>query len=249
MKDNKQRESKEKLVIIMDDRDMVRAAFFDVDGTLTSGRTWKGFMEYFRQNREKTGTYYLYLGYHYPLYFLKKAGLITEGGFRAPWAANMAWFVRGYSLEQAEKVWDYSVDYLDRFWRSDTIRILNEHKDNGDLVMLVSSGPEPLLRKTAQKLGVDHFVGTKFEIMDNVFTGRSLKPTCIEEYKASMSRDYLVRNGFQVDYASSYSYADSIADLSMLEMVGNPTAVYADESLLELARQRGWKIYPEHGYP
>lgn len=26
-----------------------KAAFFDVDGTLTSGRTWRGFLEYFRE--------------------------------------------------------------------------------------------------------------------------------------------------------------------------------------------------------
>ena len=228
----------------MIDNKMVRAAFFDVDGTLTSGRTWKGFMEYFRQNRLKTGTYYLYLGYHYPLYFLKKLGLISEGGFRAPWAANMAWFVRGYTLEQADKVWDFSVEYIDRYWRSDTIQILNEHKERGDLVMLVSSGPEPLLQKTAQKLGVDHFVGTKFETKDGYYTGRSLKPTCIEEYKASMAKDYLVRKGFQIDYGGSYSYADSIADLHMLKMAGNPTAVYADESLVEIDKQNGWKTYP-----
>jgi HAD superfamily hydrolase (TIGR01490 family) len=156
----------------------------------------------------------------------------------------MAWFVRGYSLEAADQVWDFSVNYLDRFWRTDTIGILNEHKENGDLVMLVSSGPEPLLQKTAQKLGVDHFVGTKFEIKDGHFTGRSLKPTCIEEFKASMARDYLARNGFQVDYGGSYSYADSIADLQMLKMAGNPTVVYADEPLVEIANQNGWKIYP-----
>ncbi len=228
----------------MADRNSVRAAFFDVDGTLTSGRTWKGFMEYFRQNHLRRSTHYLYMAYHYPLYFLKKLGLISEGRFRAPWAANMAWFVGGYSLEQAERVWDFSVDYLDRYWRPDMIGILDEHRHNGDLVMLVSSSPEPLLCKTAQKLGVDHFVGTKFEIKDGFYTGRSLKPTCIEGYKASMARDYLAGKGFQVDYGGSYSYADSIADLHMLKMAGNPTAVYADESLIEIANQNGWKTYP-----
>jgi len=228
----------------MDNQEKTTAAFFDVDGTLTSGRTWAGFLEYYRLNGLKRATRYFYFGYHYPLYFLRRLGLISEGRFRAPWAANMAWFVRGDTIQDAKKAWDYTIDYLEKFWRQDTIAILNHHKENGDLVVLVSSGPLPLLQRTGDKLGADHVIGTAFEVLNGRYTGRSLKPTCIDSYKATMTQEFLANAGYDIDYPNSYSYADSMADMHMLEMVGNPTAVYADYSLKVLARERGWKLYP-----
>jgi phosphoserine phosphatase len=59
-----------------------------------------------------------------------------------------------------------------------------------------------------------------------------------------MTREFLADTGYSIDYVNSFSYADSIADLHMLEMVGNPTAVYADENLKRLAAARGWSVYP-----
>lgn len=219
-------------------------AFFDVDGTLTKGRTWTGFLKYFQENKLRRFTHLAYIGYHYPLYFLRKLGFITEGNFRGPWAANMAWYVRGYTLERSKEIWNYTVDYLSGFWREDTLTILKSHQDAGDIVVLVSSGPLPLLQAVGKYLEVDHVVGTIFEVKNGRYTGRSLKPTCIDSYKASMTVAYLSNNDIQVNYGSSKAYADSIADLAMLEMVGNPVVVYPDDELRQEALMRGWQIYP-----
>jgi len=221
-----------------------QAAFFDVDGTLTSGRTWRGFLEYFRANGLRRGTHLAYMGSHLPLYFLRRLGLISEGRFRGAWSADMAWYVRGYTIEAARPVWDYTIEYIDKFWRDDTRTILDQHLKDGALVVLVSSGPLPLLRRTAQELGTEHVVGTRFEVNNGCYTGRSIRPVCTDKYKASLTKEYLQDKGLSVDFASSFAYADSIADLPMLEMVDNPVAVYPDASLEEIALQRGWQIYP-----
>lgn len=220
------------------------AAFFDMDGTLTSERTWKGFIQYFRSKGLKRSTYYGFLGWHYPLYFLRRLGLISEGSFRGAWAAHLAWFVRGDSLQDADQAWKYTLDFLDPFWREDTLSILNQHKLNGDLVVLVSSGPLPLLEKASTRVGADFVVGTAFEIKDGVYSGRSIEPTCIDSFKASMAKQQLAKAGKVIDYVNSYAYADSVADLHMLEMVGNPTAVYPEENLKKIALERGWKMLP-----
>ena len=222
----------------------LKGAFFDVDGTLTKGRTWTGFLKYFQENKIRRVTHLIYIGYHFPLYFMRKLGLITESKFRGPWAANMAWYVRGYTLERSQEIWNYTVDYLSEFWREDTISILKRHQDEGDIVVLVSSGPLPLLQAVGRHLGVAHVIGTRFEVKDDLYTGRSLKPTCIDVYKASMTIEYLSNNGIQVNYGSSKAYADSVADLAMLEMVSDPVAVYPDENLRQIALRRGWQIYP-----
>jgi len=40
----------------------------------------------------------------------------------------------------------------------------------------------------------------------------------------------------------SYAYSDSITDLPMLEIVGNPRAVNPDRALRKVAQQRGWPV-------
>jgi HAD superfamily hydrolase (TIGR01490 family) len=225
--------------------DSLRAAFFDIDGTLTSERTWKGILDYFQQRGERRGTHLVYLAAHYPLYFLRRLRLISESAFRAPWAADLAWYVRGYTLQQADELWDWAIDkYISQYWRPDTRALLEEHRQSGGLVMLVSSGPLPLAQRAALQLGVEHAVGTRFEIQAGRYTGRSLAPVCIDTYKASLPLEYLRTRGLKVDLESSYAYADSLADLPMLEMVGHPTAVYPDPGLQKIATQRGWRVIP-----
>lgn len=222
-----------------------RAAFFDVDGTLTFERTWRGLLDYFQRNHLRQGTLLAFKAVHYPLYFMRKLGLISESAFRAPWAANLAWFVRGYTEEEADKVWNWNVEhFIQRFWRQDMLKVLEEHQQAGDLVMLVSSGPQPMMKTIARALGVEHAIGTRFEMHNKRYTGQSLKPVCIDQYKAILAKEHLQKMGILIDYDSSYTYADSTSDLSLLEMTGNPVAVYPGEQLKQIAIQRGWKLIP-----
>ena len=62
----------------------------------------------------------------------------------------------------------------------------------------------------------------------------------IGQRKASVTRQRLRDWKLEVDLAGSFAYADSISDLPLLELVGHPTAVYADEQLAALAQERGW---------
>lgn len=222
-----------------------RAAFFDIDGTLTYDRTWRGLLDYYQTNGVKRGALLAFKAVHYPLYFIRKMGLISESSFRGPWAANLAWFVRGFSMEEANQVWEWNIQhFIQRFWRKDIVAVLEDHLQAGDVVMLVSSGPQPMVKAIAQSLGVKHAIGTRFEMENGRYTGRSLKPICIDAYKAILAKEYLQNLGIAVDYSASFAYADSTSDLALLEMAGNPTAVYPGEQLKQIAIQRGWKILP-----
>lgn len=223
----------------------MKAAFFDVDGTLTSTRVWKGLMEYFRLQNLRRGTHLAFLAVHYPLYFVRRLKLISEGSFRSPWAAHLAWYLRGYTPEQAQQVWNWIVtQFLVNHWHADSRRLIDEHLAAGDLVMLVSSGPTPLIRRIAKESGIEHAIGTNFEIRNGRYTGHSINPICIDEYKAILTKAYLHKNNLDVEFENSYAYADSTADLHLLEMVTYPVAVYPDNGLREIALQRNWRIFP-----
>jgi len=224
----------------------MKAAFFDIDGTLTSERTWKGPMSYFKQRGLRRGTHLAFLAVHYPLYYLRRLRLISEGAFRAPWAAHLAWYVSGYTVEESQEVWDWAVErFLSRFWRQDTRQILNQHRQAGDLVFLVSSGPLPMVERIARELGAQHAIGTRFEVKAGRYTGRALPQVVIDTFKASATLDYIRSKGLSIDLPASFAYADAISDLALLEMVGHHVAVYPDRGLRAVAIQRGWQVFTE----
>jgi HAD superfamily hydrolase (TIGR01490 family) len=224
----------------------MRAAFFDLDGTLTRHRVWQGLMDYFRVHRVRRLTYVFFLVYHYSLYGLYRLGIISQVGFRAPWARHLSWFLRGYSLEQTEAVWDWVVkERINHQWRPDILEVFRGHKEAGDLTFIVSGGPEGLLRRVADEIGADFAVGTRHAVREGVYTGRASGEACQGEYKTILTQGVIAEHGLDIDLSASYAYADSGGDIPLLEMVGNPAAVYPDEELRALAEKRGWRILPE----
>jgi HAD superfamily hydrolase (TIGR01490 family) len=191
-------------------------------------------------------TYRAYWAYNLPIYLLYKIGLISEESFRSPWAAKLAWFYRGYSIDQVNEISDWVVtNYVKGHWREDVRQRLEEHNNSGDIVVLVSGGGLPMLQRLAQALKITHYVGTEYEIQDGHYTGRTVGPACIGEYKVSLTRAYLEKHGLPVDFQDSFAYADSIADLELLQAVGNPIATYPDGELRTLAERQGWSIFPD----
>ncbi len=183
-----------------------------------------------------------------PYYMLLKARLISQSAFRRPWAAHLAWYMRGYTPEEANTIWDWVVEeFLTRHWRLDTRHLLDDHRTAGDLVILVSAGPQPLLECIAREVGAGHTVATEFELRAGRYSGHSLEPVCIDENKAVLAKAYLERRGIEIDFQASYAYADAISDLHLLEMVGNPVAVYPDEELGKVTKAHGWQLFPTTG--
>ena len=222
---------------------MRKAAFFDVDGTLSSANVWRSIMNYFQSRNQRRFTHAAFWTYHAPLFVLMKIGILSQTAFRKPWAAHLAWYFKNMKVDSADNVWDRIVnDEMQSLWRSDSLELLAKHKEDGDLIVLVSAGPTPLEEKIAKKLGADFAVGTDFEIRDGRYTGRHAGMVCIGDAKATLAKEIIRELGIEVDFAASFSYADSSGDVAMLEMVGNPVALHPDEQLLPIAIKRGWNI-------
>jgi HAD superfamily hydrolase (TIGR01490 family) len=221
------------------------AAFFDLDGTLTSAHVWQGIIDYFRVHNQRQWTHRIYMAYHFPLYVFWKAGLISDEAFRKPWPTHLGWYLRGFNLDQANRVWDWVAQTrVKPTWRADICHVLDQHKAQGDLTILVSGTPVPLLQRLAEEINADHVIGTGLEIKDGVFTGRNSSPACIGVDKVTLTRKYLQQHQIAIDFSSSFAYADSISDHHMLAMVGNPVATYPDAELRDFALQNDWQIFP-----
>lgn len=223
----------------------MRAAFFDVDGTLTDVRVWQGVMDYFKHKRIRQWTARWFWVVHMPLWFAYKAKLISQSAFRRPWAARLSWLFRGYTEDQAKEIWDWVVEqHLVSHWRQDICDLLREHSQNGDLVVLVSAGPGPLVQRIAEEVGANLVVATRHEVREGRYTGKHIPPVCMDEHKGILASEKLLEAGMNIDLPNSYAYADSPGDLALLELVGNPRAVYPDDELKQIAISREWVILP-----
>ncbi len=187
--------------------------------------------------------YYLFNIVHYGLYVLHKLRLVSQVSFRSAWAKNLSWLFTGFTLERTEEIWDWVIkNRLKDQWRSDILELLQQHKSEGDIVFLVSGGPEGLLNRIAKEVGGNHAVGTKHQIINGRYTGRSEGIACQGENKPILVKEKANQLDLSINFEESYAYADSLSDLQLLSLVGHPVAVYPDTSLMEVAINRKWKI-------
>lgn len=211
-----------------------RAALFDMDRTLI---------------RVDSGT--LYIRYQ------RRKG---EASFRD--VARVAWWMLQYTFGviDAERVAGQALESFkgrEETWLRETCeglfadsvvhhvldagrRAVERHRENGDLVAIVTGATPYVALPLARELGIDHVVATHLEVVDGVFTGRIEPPMNYGAGKVVRVEALAQKLGFSPEDATFYS--DSITDLPLLERVGTPIAVNPDARLKRLAQKRGWKI-------
>lgn len=123
---------------------------------------------------------------------------------------------------------------------AEALELIDLHRFHGRRVVIISSSPMEIVEPLARFLGVDEAIATRAEIDD---AGRYTGELAFYAYggaKAEAVRELAEREG--IDLAASYAYSDSITDVPMLELVGNPTAVNPDRELARYAKSNGWDI-------
>ena len=128
------------------------------------------------------------------------------------------------------------------------LRLVERHREREEPVYIVSATLQEIVEEVARDLGFDGAVGSVCEIVDGVYTGRSLRG-CHAEGKAAAVRELAAEHGY--DLAASTAYSDSHTDLPFLEAVGHPVAVNPDRRLRAIALERGWRImeFREPAFP
>ncbi|MGH2819444.1 MAG: HAD family hydrolase, partial [Actinomycetota bacterium] len=122
---------------------------------------------------------------------------------------------------------------------AEALELVHDHHEAGRIVCIVSSSPEEVVEPLARLLRVDRWIASKPRIVEGRYTGElsfyaygTHKARAIEELAASQG----------IDLKGSFAYSDSVTDLPMLELVGNPIAVNPDRELRRVATERGWRI-------
>jgi HAD superfamily hydrolase (TIGR01490 family) len=210
------------------------AAFFDVDGTLLAKNSGPLYMKFLRRRgeirrRDVVRTLYFYLRYRLNLLDIDRA------------LERSSEWIRGRSeAEIAAHCREWYRDMVRCHLQPEMVRRVHAHRAQGHIVALLSSTTNYLAEPLAEELGIEHLLVSRLVVRDGRFTGEAHKPICFGDGKLYWARRFAADHG--VDLAQSYFYTDSVTDVPVLEIVGNPQVVNPDPLLRRVARQRGWQV-------
>ena len=148
--------------------------------------------------------------------------------------------LNGFSVEALQHlVGDAMETVLRPLVYEEPLRLVKRHRARGERVYIVSATLQEIVQHIADDLGFDGAIGSTCEVVDGVYTGRTLR-AAHGVGKAKALRELAAAEGF--DLAESTAYSDSYSDVPFLEAVGHPVAANPDRKLRRLAAERGWPV-------
>ena len=225
------------------EEDRKTAVFFDLEGTIFNGHFWQGVVKHHGEHRLKIPQVSTYIATHIPLWMAGKLRILSEEAYKIKWGEDLAIVFKGFNKEQGLSIFDWiGSNYVMKSLQTDIMALLQQHREQGHIIVLISGCFDDFLEAIKQKLNVDYVVGTRLEVVNNVYSGKIVKPLCFGINKVNMLKEFIKQKKLNIDLELSFAYSDSIMDAPLLEMVGNPVATYPDKKLLNLAKLKNWDI-------
>ncbi|MCE9680890.1 HAD family hydrolase [Halomonas alkalisoli] len=118
--------------------------------------------------------------------------------------------------------------------------LVARHRTRGDTLLIVTATNRFITGPIAERLGIDHLIAVEPEVVDGRYTGKVSGTPSYREGKVKRLEEWLADKDLTLD--GSWFYSDSHNDLPLLELVDHPVAVDPDDTLREVAEQKGWRI-------
>lgn len=117
---------------------------------------------------------------------------------------------------------------------------LDEHRQAGHQLILVTGAPDFLIEPLAEFLDVPTVFAAKPEQRDSVYTGALIPPLPYGRGKRELILAHA--RAMSLDLAGSYAYGDSPGDQDILELVGHPQVVNPIRGMARTAQRLGWPV-------
>jgi HAD superfamily hydrolase (TIGR01490 family) len=220
---------------------MPRLAFYDFDGTLSSGNVVQRYAFFVRKLPSRTralwkgGKLLLSVPAMLALDFYSRR-LFNQifyreyGGMRRDWLLAL-------DQELFERVVQPSI-------YPGSKALVEADRNAGFRTVLVTGELDVALGPIVRYFGFDAVVSNSLVWHDGVATGEVAPPLLAEGQKVEAIKRLAREHGAEL--AACKAYSDSFSDSPMLESVGSPAAVHPDRRLERLARDRGWPVLNLH---
>jgi len=214
-----------------------RAAFYDLDGTLTDLNLLHAAV-FFVTNLAQWGGR---LNYVFGL--IGRLPRIAMAEFRDRHLLNVTMFesFKGISRDRLELLGE---EYCDRSLMPrlfpQAVEMIERNREVGLEPVLVSGSPDFVVGPLARRLNIASFAANRLLYFRNLATGRLREPVMAGQEKTAWCADYAAERG--IELSACWGYADSHYDLPFLTALGHPVAVNPDRRLEASARSRQWPI-------
>jgi len=206
----------------------------DIEGTLTTGSSWRALGKYLTQHGQRWA-YYLFILRWLPRFPFVKMGVINKRRGMTQWMEDEISLLQGKTREEIQEIADWIVNQ--EMWpkrRPQIIQELLRYQSLGMKIILVSSAYQPFAEAFAQHLGAEA-IGTPLIFQKDRLLGLS-PPVNAYQQKAKNIQTRYKR------YNIVAAYGDTDSDIPMMELSENPIAVHPNPKLRNTAESRGWRI-------
>jgi len=212
------------------------AAFFDLDRTLIKRSSVLALAGTFRRRGLISRLDLVKSAFWQVLFVLRGASAervrsAAEDGMK---------ILNGFSVQEMQQLVGGAMESVLRpLVYEEPLRLVQQHRERGERVYIVSATLQEIVQHIADDLGFDGAIGSTCEIVDGAYTGRTLR-AAHGVGKANALRALAAADG--LDLAQSTAYSDSYSDVPFLEAVGHPVAANPDRKLRRIAGERGWPV-------
>ena len=213
----------------------------DMDGTLTTAETWRGVHEWILANATSAAAR-RFITVRLPIVFLARSGLMNKERFRARWLEDQTTLLRGVTQEQLSAMGEWVVEH--HLWPARRVEAISavqsalaaaQRNDATTELVLATGGYQPIAAAFARRLGATIAIGTPFEVINGISTGKLAAPTQSGEEKARAA--LACADGGRIVAA----FGDTAADIPLLKLAERAVAVAPDSALALEAARAGWE--------
>lgn len=198
-----------------------KLAIFDVDFTLTKKETLIQFYMFMLKKNKKLIKFLpanIFSGLSYV------TGRITAQESKERF---LKFIINIHQDEMKLLVKEFYEKRLSKILYKDAMDTLEKMKKEGYLIYLISASPEFYLNEFYSVPHVDMVIGTKMKRDDEGFKFSNFihGVNCKGDEKVKRLNEVLKAKGLEVDFENSYMFSDSLSDMPLLKLVGNPRLI------------------------
>lgn len=218
----------------------MRIAIFDFDGTLYKKETFKLLIEHLKKHPTYSRNYPTFFRSIVPRYIGSKLKIYPEHKMRMQLMQSYVAALDRLSKEEIDRYFTDIAKVMRPHFNQVVINRLNEHRQNGLHLILVSGAFTSLLNQFKRDFHFDMTIGTNIPFLKGEVNKTELIDHIQGQRKVEKIKDIL--HDKDVNWKESFAYADSFSDLPVLNLVGHPVAVNPDKNLYDVAKKLHWEV-------
>jgi len=219
------------------EREPVRFAFYDFDGTLASGTVVHRYAYFAGQQGSRWDALRRRARLLLKLPLFVGVNQVSRRRFNELFFREYRGLDQRVLVRLAGRLLD---DQVRRAIYPAARAALAADRANGYRLVLLSGELDVALAPVVAELGFDDLVCNRLVYRDGIASGDVVSPLLAEGEKAAAIRR--ICRLHRTTPSTARAYSDSLSDLPMLEEVGEPFAVNPDPRLRRIAQARGWPI-------